>query len=67
MTMYNSLEEIAIDLKKVNLKRQIAKEQLLFKYNTMGNLIANTFITNTLFKTGKALIIKYITNRIIKK
>lgn len=65
MRNYNSLEEIAFDLKKVDLKRQIAKEELILKYNNIGYKLANGFITNTLFKAGITLITRFIAKRIL--
>lgn len=65
MRNYNSLKEIAFDLKKVDLRRQIAKEELILSYNNIGYKLTNNIITNTLLKTGKTLITGFIMKRIL--
>jgi hypothetical protein len=63
MRTYNSLQEIALDLKKSDLKRQIAREELILNYNSLGNSLAKGFLTSAAFTLAKSLVTRFIIKR----
>ncbi len=63
MREYNSLEEIAYDLKKADLERKIAQEELILKYNDFGSKVAKGFMISTAAQFGISLLLKVIAKR----
>ena len=65
MRKYNSLQEIALDLRRSDLERQIAKEEIILRYNNFGNSLAKGFLTSAAFKFTKSLITRFIVKRFL--